>query len=292
VGRWHEKREDLRKHLAGEQRGLRLPRPTRSPRERATTAECVFNVNQAVTQVAALASNIADSAKTCVEGGKYGGIFNADKGAQTQGATCVVNLAGISYSISFIAGSLSMAAQNCATTLVPNVDALCSAALTGIGAQVSQLGGGAALTAMACDPKGKAEIPRDAVPSKLGQPQRRLSAVNQTDAPARRLVFGGGYSSDGTQCYVDTSSIAWWLAQAGLAINAAANHHAGASCPTGDKPKKSVCRSLSVNAMSSVAMSKSSIETPPSFAFPRHRMNRDGVSCFLLANVVNAASSL
>jgi len=43
-------------------------------------------------------------------------------------------------------------------------------------------------------------------------------------------VFGGDKGSVMTQCVVDTTSVSWWLAQAGLAINAAANPKDGASC--------------------------------------------------------------
>lgn len=51
-------------------------------------------------------------------------------------------------------------------------------------------------------------------------------------------MFGGGYQSETTQCIVSATSVAWWLAQAGLAINAAANPNAAASCylpPKGEK---------------------------------------------------------
>jgi len=226
--KWRGKREDLKSYLSSDRRGLRvhLPKPTHSPKEKASIAECVFNVDQAVTQIAALAANIADAAKTCVKGVQLN---------NTQGRTCIVNLAAIGYSVSTISGALSLAAENCATTLVANTDALCAGSISGLGAQVSQLAGAAALTNEMCDPIGKDAIPPGEIPSHLGQPEikRRLTEHNATAgaAEARRLLFGGGYGADATQCSVDVVSISWWLAQAGIAINAAANKNAGASCP-------------------------------------------------------------
>jgi len=130
---------------------------------------------------------------------------------------------------------LSLAAENCAVTTLPNTDALCAGSISGLGAQVSQLAGAAALTNEMCDPVGKSAIPPGAVPSHLGQPEieRRLAERNVTagSAHARLLLWGGGYGAGATQCAVDAASISWWLAQAGLAINAAANTNAGASCP-------------------------------------------------------------
>jgi len=225
---WRGKREDLKKHLSADQRGLRvhLPKPTHSPKEKATIAECVFNVEQAATQVAALGANIADATKTCIKGAKLN---------NTQGRTCIVNLAAIGYSVTTIAGALSLAAENCAVTTLPNTDALCAGAISGISAQVSQLAGAAALTNEMCDPVGKNAIPAGTVPSHLGQPEmnRRFAEPNATagSAQARRLWWGGGYGAGATQCAFDAASISWWLAQAGLAINAAANTNGGASCP-------------------------------------------------------------
>jgi len=116
---------------------------------------------------------------------------------------------------------------------------LCAGGISGLGASVSQLAGAAALTNEMCDPVGKDAIPPNTLPHNLGQPEagRRLEAAaaggSADSAHARRLLFGGGYRADETQCFVDASSVAWWLAQAGLALNAAANGNAGKSCDMG-----------------------------------------------------------
>mmetsp|Transcript_115540 Transcript_115540/g.367369 ORF Transcript_115540/g.367369 Transcript_115540/m.367369 type:complete len:572 (+) Transcript_115540:61-1776(+) len=224
LSRLHEKRMDLKSYLKSHRRGLKGLPKTKS--QQATTAECVFNVEQATMQIAALASNIADSAKTCTMGTNF---------LQTSGKVCVVNLAGIMYSISTIAASLSLAADNCASTLLPNYDALCAGGITGVIASLSQFAGAASLTSAACAPQDAA--PMGVTPANFGDPtgpggnvKRRLHDVQNATAQARRLVFGGGMRSEVTQCVVDTTSVGWWLAQAGLAINAAANRKDGESC--------------------------------------------------------------
>eukprot|EP00445_Apocalathium_hangoei_P003375 CAMPEP_0203856528 /NCGR_PEP_ID=MMETSP0359-20131031/10229_1 /ASSEMBLY_ACC=CAM_ASM_000338 /TAXON_ID=268821 /ORGANISM="Scrippsiella Hangoei, Strain SHTV-5" /LENGTH=141 /DNA_ID=CAMNT_0050773151 /DNA_START=1 /DNA_END=422 /DNA_ORIENTATION=- len=141
-----------------------------------------------------------------------------------------------------------MAAGNCATTLMPNYLAMCVGGAAGVAASLSQFASAAALTSAACAPEQLAPGAAAGVtPSSFGQPGgpganvklpgvtplptllppaapagdvRRLHEEKNATAHARRLVFGGGKGSDMTQCVVDATSVSWWLAQAGLAINA------------------------------------------------------------------------
>jgi len=219
MSRWQEKRRGLKKYLNAHKRSLRK----KNPKEKATIAECVFNVLQASDQVAALAANIKDATRTCTATTKPKG---------TSGKVCAVNIGAIFFSISTIAGALSLAAQNCADTFSTNVGALCAGAVSGIVANVAQLASMSALVSATCDPNNIDKITPGAVPHNFGQPasDRRLGQVNSTAAEGRRLLFGGGIAADATQCVIDATSIAWWLAQAGLAINSAANPDAAASC--------------------------------------------------------------
>lgn len=245
VAKWHSKRDAMTKFVNANRRTLRhkgkMLKRGDTPQESAIIAECVFNVEQAVTQLAALGASIADAAKTCTPGATW---------TNTKGKVCIVNLAGIGFAVATVAGSLSVAAENCASTLTPNVDALCAGAISGLGAEVSQLSGMAALTSASCDPAAKANavgvapsnwgrIPTGPVANNIplgAQPVLNDFPLgvqdNATSASARRLLYGGGKGADATQCYVDATSVGWWLAQAGLAINAAANKKAGASCPS------------------------------------------------------------
>jgi hypothetical protein len=227
TARWQAKRRGLKDYLKSHKRSLRYYN-WKNPKRQATVAECVFNVLQATDQVAALAANIAAATKTCT-----GGPDMADIPKKV----CTVNIGEIFFSVSTIAGALSLAAQNCADTVSTNTDALCAGAVSGIVANVAQLSGMSALVSATCDPKGIGEIHKGVVPSNFGAPtdeaQRRLGTeanLTTEDAAARRLMFGGGIGAGATQCAVDATSVAWWLAQAGLAINSAANPKAAASC--------------------------------------------------------------
>jgi len=224
----HKKREALKEYLQQNSRNLKSGshHPPGHPTP-ATTAECVFNIEQALAQMAALGANIADTAKTCYDGVAW---------KETPGQVCAVNLGGVFYSVSTIAGSLSMAAENCGKTVFPpDYKALCAAGATGLSADISQLASSAALTAAACKPDKFDNVPVGAVPANFGvmgtpgADVRRLSESNAT-AEARRLVYGGGQASMTTQCVVDAVSASWWLAQAAIAINAAVDPKEGASC--------------------------------------------------------------
>lgn len=222
MARWQTKRRGLKKYLKENKRSLKL-RHKRNPQEQAAVAECVFNVLQASDQVAALAANIKDASETCTE---------ASSPSRPSGKVCAVNIGAIFFSISTIAGALSLAAQNCADTFSTNVGALCAGAVSGIVANVAQLSSMSALVSATCDPKNIDKITPGHVPHNFGRPvhDRRLGKDNSTEKQARRLTFGGGIEADATQCVIDATSIAWWLAQAGLAINSAANPDAAGSC--------------------------------------------------------------
>lgn len=245
VKRWRTKRRALKQHLAkntsalrGLQRPLRpgaapqLPIPTappmapRSPAAQASMASCVFDVTQAVTQIAALAANIADAANTCP---------HVDHGEDRWAVkTCAVNVQAIIQSAATIAATLSLAANNCADTFEPNLDALCAGSIAGMVQSVSELAVSSNLLAGACGPHIDDELAGAAgvTASNIGQYGRRLGEHNETQhADARRLLIGGGKDSTGAFCAVDITSALWYLAEAGLAINAAANRGAGQACP-------------------------------------------------------------
>jgi len=256
IKRWQKKRNSLKTYLSEKQRKLRGPpkwphRP-RTPSQKASVAECVFNVEQALTQIVALAANIDDSTKTCP------GDPSPDS---PQGKLCAANIGQVLFAVSTIAGSLSVAADNCAETMMPNTQALCAGAVTGIVGQVSQLAATSAVVAASCGPEeqsfgalytaaqqneadyGRPGFEAGADYSYMSLEHRRLDDQAETGekaVPPRELLFGGGPDGDVAQCYIDVTSIMWWLAQAGLAINAAANPKASASCHLAPKhgPKK------------------------------------------------------
>lgn len=236
--KWEKKRRALKVHLAKNQtRALRLPFPQipakiasvipqqRTADEKANVASCVFDVTQSVSQIAALAANIRDAAETC----KNVGPGSLDEFAQK---TCAVNVESIFYSAASIAATLSMAANNCAATFEPNLDALCAGSIATMVQSVAQLGIASQLIAASCAPHEQDRLIPGITPSNVGSFGRRLSPQNASEhAEARRLLFGGGKGSTGTQCAVDITSALWYLAEAGLAINAAANKNAGQACP-------------------------------------------------------------
>lgn len=193
VGKWHLNRKALKQYLSGQSSGISSDSPTQ-PVRRARTAECVFNVTQAIDQVAALAANMNTAAKQCAEGKALG----------TANKVCTADVRSILSSVSGIAGALSLATGDCAETMVPSAGALCAGAVSGIVTNVAQLSGSTALVAAACDPQ---ELFEDTVASNL----RSLQPLN-------------------TQCDISLTSVAWWLARVGLAISAAANPGAQASC--------------------------------------------------------------
>jgi len=160
--------------------------------------------------------------------------------------------------------------------LLPNVNALCSATITGLMTAVAGAGGGVTLMAASCTTTGwYHKIPPGVTPSNLGSNQRHelkkaglipderrlsesedflegfmgefrgMAANSSGSAPARRLLFGGGKGSLATQCATSIISLEWSIAYLALNINSAANKEAGASCPPkGFSLIKTVTRNL------------------------------------------------
>lgn len=232
VTKWQTKRRNLKSFIdavGAPKHGLR---GDMSPSEKANYASCTFDVLQATTQMAALATNINDAAKTCKN------VKDAKTLGSWYGKVCSINMDNILFSVASVASSLALAANNCAETFHPNIDALCAGSITGIIQLVMQLSVSADLAASACRPDLTRHIPESVTPANIGQEgtpeafgHRRLEEKNATEDHGRRLLFGGGIEADATFCGVDVTSVMWYLAQAGLAINSAANPKAGAACP-------------------------------------------------------------
>mmetsp|Transcript_60549 Transcript_60549/g.157356 ORF Transcript_60549/g.157356 Transcript_60549/m.157356 type:complete len:609 (+) Transcript_60549:81-1907(+) len=245
-------RKELGAFVQSQRRGLKKKKDEKSPSEKAATAACVFNVLQAVNSVAFVASNINDASRTCWGVHLSKEMFDKNN---THAKVCALNVIFAFAELANLAASLSIAADNCAATLVPNVDSLCAGAISGLIFATSAIAGSGVLIASACNDKFLGmEVPAGVVPSNVGSnklfglgPKRRLDAQEANvsaggPAPARKLLFGGGKGSTATQCFIDVTGTMWSLAQAGIAINSAANPKAGKSCPPknlagGDKVK-------------------------------------------------------
>lgn len=257
--KWRDERRKLKAHLSSKQnqvgnstaerlRGM-IPRVSvpvfgKTPSQKASIASCVFDVTQATTQLAAIAAHINDAVKTC-KNVKY---VDGKKPDHWASQVCALNVQSIFFSAASVAATLSVAANNCEASFSPNLKALCSGSIATLIQSVAQLGVSSELIATSCAPKPDDEVQPGPLytPANIGSgpiPQRRLSQDNaSSSAHARRLLFGGGMESDAAQCGIDVASATWYLAEAGLAINAAANNHAGGSCPPVGSPRsKAFC---------------------------------------------------
>jgi len=227
---WHDHRKGLLKALKT-MAAVGALRSSKTPAQKASLASCTFNTLQATTQLAALAASINDAAKTCVN------VKDEKTAKSWYGKVCAINVEQVMSSISAMAAMLSLAANNCADSLMPNLDALCAGSVSGLIQSLMDFSIGAELTASSCKKKLTDAMPRDVTPSNIGQAgtpevfEHRRLGDEDSSAHARRLLFGGGRESTATFCAVDVSSMAWYLAQAGIAINTAANQKAGAVCP-------------------------------------------------------------
>lgn len=181
-------------------------------------------------QVAQIAADIHDAFKTC------DGVDPAQMMAEnnTHGKICFINAGSAAAALITLTATVSSLADSCAATLIPNMDSLCAASVAGLVATTAQIGGAAVFMKSACRPgKGMfGSAGPEVVPSNIGAnppkppamtpvPERRLSEI---PAAERKLIFGGGKASTGTQCYLDVSNAAWNLAQAALAITSASGH--------------------------------------------------------------------
>jgi hypothetical protein len=198
-------------------------------------AFCVFNVLKTVNALAFGAANINDAVKTCPRGKQ-----------EKQHPICLLNSLFAFSTASTLLLTLSNAATNCAATMIPNVNAQCAASVGGLITALGEAGAAGAFAAVACKADGlnaSSLSAAGAVPSNWGSvppsegARRLVEAFNtsasgaQEPAPQRRLIFGGGKASTGTQCFVLASQSMWALASAALYINSAANVNAGNSCP-------------------------------------------------------------
>jgi len=137
----------------------------RTEPEKIAVTSCVFDSLSAGTALASMAANINDASKTC-ESVDMKDMFTGDT---VHERVCSLNVAAAVGGITGLASTLSLAADDCAATLVPNVDALCSGSITGLVTAVAQIGGAGSLVAAACHPKGwYARIPPELKPSNVG----------------------------------------------------------------------------------------------------------------------------
>jgi len=238
---------------------------TKPVTEQASDAACVINILGLTTSFATVATNINDVSRTC-EGVGFDQLMNS-KVNQTHSKVCAVNLAALIAGLASMSTSIATATDECAQTIIPNVDALCSAAITGMMTATAAFGGSFTLISAACRSKGwYGQIPAGVTPSNVGSNDlwrkevgeeaanaaiakqrggvpRKLQALRAeyeaeeeeedgaTSAPARKLLFGGGKGALATQCATEILNIAWGLADFALAINSAANPDMKPSCP-------------------------------------------------------------
>jgi len=166
------------------------------------TAQCIFNVMEAMTATIALGDDINGMARVC----------RPPRPADSEIACQVDSGLMVAY-IGLIAAKLSLAASNCAETA--NIDAVCAAGVSGIVFALGQVAATASLAAPTCSPNPPA-LPTSKI-SELGD-----QTLNG-QYTGRRLVIGEGAVGNGIQCGVDVSLVAEQIANMGLAINQAVN---------------------------------------------------------------------
>lgn len=258
-----EKRASLGKFVNAKRRrrSLKGRRKDTSLQQNVYTAHCVFDVLQATTSLAFVAANVNDAVRTCP--GLH--LNNLMSKNNTQGKLCALNAAFAFGEIANLAAELSLAANDCAVTLLPNVDALCAASVSGLVYGIAEMAAGGALIATACnggkflgEPLPPGATPANVSFSGMHAAARRLeedskavggaNAPEQTEglkkvpesgdaAPDRKLLFGGGKGSTSTQCATQVGGSMWSLAQAALYITQATKGSIG---PLGQCPPKNV----------------------------------------------------
>merc|ERR1719204_127464 len=255
VLRSQSKRREIKRLIDEDKKATFLP-PTnqsralkpnlRDPKDQAQLAGCIFDATGLANSVARLGANINDLAHTCRDV-KWDDFMN---GHDAHTKVCSINLAAVISSVVGLATSIATAVDTCQFTLIPNVNALCSATITGLMTAVTGMAGGATMMAASCTTTGwYAKIPEGVTPSNVGSnarhdakkaglipDERRLSesphfsddlagrreATNASDhAPARRLLFGGGKGSLATQCATSIIGMEWSIAYLALNINSA-----------------------------------------------------------------------
>lgn len=254
------KRRELKSYIKGHRRGLKGKKDEPSASKQVALATCVFDVLSATTTVAGILTNLNDATKTCW-GVKPKDLFDFSlKGrAYVHTNVCSVNVWALLGGIIGLSSTLSSAASDCASTMIPNVDAMCSATITGVVTAMAGMGGASTLVSAACHPKGwYHDIAPGSVPSNVGSndawvakhPERQaqynaemaqqragdLAGARRLEgspaaAPARQLLFGGGKDATAAQCSVEIAGTMWALASAAMAINSLGNQEEGGSCP-------------------------------------------------------------
>lgn len=221
-----------RKHLVGRSRRFRQQRG-------AYVAHCVFDSLQAINNFAFLASDLNDASKTCAQ--------VALRRTGREGLlSCAMNVAFALTELAKLASSLSLAASDCASTIVPDVDATCAASVADLVSALSQMAGSGALVAASCTGK----VPSATSPSTFGL------ETNQTKAQPRKLLYGGGIASDETQCGVQISGILWALGQAATYITQASRGNIGrlGKCPPWDPSRLRRLRQASDHVLNALCV--------------------------------------
>mmetsp|Transcript_157425 Transcript_157425/g.504989 ORF Transcript_157425/g.504989 Transcript_157425/m.504989 type:complete len:622 (+) Transcript_157425:62-1927(+) len=239
-----KKRSELKQYIKSQRRSLKKKEtsPPLGPSQQKQIASCVFDTLQLTSIVAGIAANINDASKTC-DDVEVKDLMGFGSAGSTHGKVCSVNVFAIIGGIVSLTGTLASAADDCTATLIPNIDALCTVAVTGIITAVAGMGGASTLISAACRPKGwYHHIPEGVVPSNVGSnahwalekgqasPDAARRLVDAAEAPPRQLLFGGGKGSTATHCSVEIMNTMWALASAALSIDSAGNV-TGPRCP-------------------------------------------------------------
>lgn len=243
VEKTRARRRELKKHVKGKNILKKFRTTTKAPSNtmEIKTATCVFDVLSATTSAVSAAANINDVTKTCEHVKMNELFFSKKKGPnRVHAKICAINLISVLGNLVSLATGLALAADSCATTVIPNVDAKCSAAVTGLVTATAALAGGATLISGACRGKGwYNDIPAGLAPSNVGSNENYDTALEtrrleESSAPARQLLFGGGKGSTATHCATEIASAMWNLASFAFAINEMGNQEQSRSCPPTD----------------------------------------------------------
>ena len=162
-------------------------------------AECSFNILEAFVSAVGMGDDINAIIRTCP----------APRDGESELA-CQVNGGILGAWVGNLATKLALAASNCALSI--NVDAICSAGVTGLVSAMGEIAAGASLGAAVCT----------GTPPQLTT--TKISVLgDQTVRDSRRLLIGEGAVGNGVQCGVDVGMVAANIANMGLAINKAVN---------------------------------------------------------------------
>ena len=162
-------------------------------------AECAFNVLEAFVSAVGMGDDINAIIRTCP----------APRDGESELA-CQVNGAILGAWVGNLATKLALATSNCALSI--NVDAICSAGITGLVSGLGEIAAGASLGAATCT----------GTPPQLTT--TKISVLgDQTVRDGRRLLIGEGTVGNGVQCGVDVGMVAANIANMGIAINKAVN---------------------------------------------------------------------